>query len=79
MKNLRASEFKAFWQNDHGIKFGAWLWTPQPREINKPVWCLCYDGFSEGKKECPLIKDYFETLNEAIDYSEKITEGKWIT
>lgn len=77
MKNLRASEFKAFWENDLGIKFGAWLWTPQPRETNKPVWCLCYDGFSYGKSECPLIKDGFDTLAGAVDYSEGVTERKY--
>lgn len=72
MKNLRKGEFKAFWENDAGIKFAAWLWTPAPRENNKPVWCLCYDGFSAGKKECPLIKDYFETFADAADYAESI-------
>lgn len=75
MKNLRASDFKAFWENDIGIKFGAWLWTPKGKD--KPVWCLCYDGFYYGKKECPLIKDYFETLNEAISYAECVTERRF--
>ena len=74
MKNLRKSEFKAFWENDKGIKLAAWLWTPQPRETNKPVWCLCYDGFSEGKKECPLIKDNFTTFAECAAYGETITK-----
>lgn len=75
MKNLRFSEFKAFWENDHGVKFAAWLWTPEPRGTNIPVWCLCYDGFSQGKKECPIIKDYFPTLSEAIEYAEGIRGG----
>ena len=77
MKNLRASEFKAFWENDLGIKFGAWKWTPQPRETETPVWVLCYDGFSYGKSECPMIRDYFKTLTEAIDYAESITERRF--
>ena len=73
MKNLRKSEFKAFWENENGVRLAAWLWTPEPRETNKPVWCLCYDGFSEGKKECPLIKDFFETFNDCASYGETIT------
>ena len=77
MKDLRASEFKAFWENDLGIKFGAWKWTPTPRETSKPVWCLCYNGFAEGKKECPLIKDFFATLAEAVDYADGVTEAKY--
>lgn len=77
MKNMRASAFKAFWENDKGIKFAAWLWTPQPRETRTPVWCLCYNGFSYGKAECPLIRDYFKTLSEAVEYSEGITTSKY--
>jgi len=72
MKNLRASDFKAFWENNHGVKFAAWKWTPQPRETSSPVWCLCYDGFSVGKRECPIIKDYLGTLSECIEISESI-------
>ena len=77
MKNLRASEFKAFWENDLGIKFGAWKWTPQPRETSKPVWVLCYNGYAYGKNECPAIKNYFSKLSECIEYSECITERRF--
>lgn len=77
MKGIRASEFKAFWENDCGIKLAAWRWTPQPRETQKPIWCLCYDGFFYGHKECPLIKDGFETLSDAIEYGETVRERRW--
>jgi hypothetical protein len=66
MKNVRFGETKAFWENDYGIKFGAW-------KHHGTLWCLCYDKFSEGKKFCPIIKDNFSTISEAVEYSETIT------
>ena len=39
--------------------------------------CNITYGFAEGKKECPLIKDFFATLAEAVDYAEGVTERRY--
>lgn len=73
MKQARIGKYKAYFENDYGVKFIAFAFGSEKQSFTK--WALCFDGFSKGKNLCKYVKggENLESVSECYALAETIT------